>query len=134
MLNNKIGFLSPEHKSDYIDALEITGAVGPDNGISSYFGASLYLLTGLRGAWSRLKRYIGCSFIDHGAALDDLRLSRGEVLIVRLAGNLYNGGFWEDSPWDLISELDAETFGLSLEALRLRKCRLLYNGEEVIEV
>lgn len=132
MNSNTADFLSPEHMAYFISALEQTDKVRSDGRIDAYYGASLFLLTGLEYAWPRLRKYVSVDCIDHGAMLDEVCLSRGEVLIVRLAGNLYNGGFWQDSPWDLVAETDEECFALALEGLRLRKGRLFYEGGEVI--
>lgn len=131
---NPIGFLDADHKRNFIAALEETCSVDGDGYVSAYFGASLYLLAGLRYIWPRLKKHIGRSYIDAGSMLESLDLSTGEEMIVKLAGNLYNGDFWYGSPWDLVAALDSETFSIVLEALRLRKGKMfLLDGEVTVQ-
>jgi len=130
MMYNKIAFFDDEHEDTFITAVIDTGAVKANHRINSDWGASLFLLTAIRSVWPRLQRYVSPTFIDHAAMLDECGLSSGEALIVRLSGNLYNGGFWIGSPWDLVNDLDGTLFPLALEALRLRKVGMrLYGGE-----
>nr|DAL85280.1 MAG TPA: Protein of unknown function (DUF2538) [Caudoviricetes sp.] len=124
-------YIDDGHRARFEDALRASGALKTDGKISAYYGASLYLLTGLTGAWPRLSQYVELGCIDFPEILDNVVLSSGERLIVQLAGNFYNGGFWEASPLDLVGELDVESFALCLEALRARKTGLVYCSGEV---
>lgn len=63
-----------------------------------------------------LRRFCA-GYIDIDGMLNELPLSSGEVLVVRLAGNLYNGGFWTGTPLDLVSDLDREMSGLCINRL-----------------
>ena len=49
-------------------------------------------------------------------------LSSGENILVALAGNFYNGGFFRDyTPSDIIGYCDAGMVDLAARAMRLRK-------------
>ena len=49
-------------------------------------------------------------------------LSSGENILVALAGNFYNGGFFRDyTPSDIIGHCDAGMVDLVARAMRLRK-------------
>ena len=128
-------FLSEQHLENFREAVSlIPNSVDCETGrISSYYSGSLFLLTGLESSWPRLRRFC-TGYIDCGSILDELVLSRGEQLIVRLAGNLYNGGFWDGSPAELANELDDHCFQLCLAALLLRRARAYYDHERGIVV
>lgn len=128
-------FLSEQHLENFREAVGlIPDAVDGKTGrISAYYGGSLFLLTGLESSWPRLRPFC-TGYIDCDGMLDGLPLSSGERLVVRLAGNLYNGGFWDGSPADLASELDDQCFRLCLIALWLRRSRAYFDKERGIAV
>lgn len=118
-------YFNDSHKARFEEALSLSGAVDNTGRISSYFGASLYLLSGLEYVYPRAKRFITNNCIDFEPMLNGLGLSTGEQIVVALAGNLYNGSFFERyTPVDLLDYTDGETFELVLNALLLRKSRL----------
>lgn len=58
----------------------------------------------------------------------EMNLSSGERLIVELAGNFYNGGFFDGyKPSDIIEKLDADTVELVARAFVLRRQRIDVN-------
>lgn len=126
-------FLSERHLENFREAVSlIPDAVNRnDRRISSYYGASLFLLTGLEETWAQLRRFC-TGYIDCGSMLDEVTLSTGEQIVVRLAGNLYNGGFWVGTPGDLASDLDDHCFQLCLSALAIRRARAYYDYERGI--
>lgn len=128
-------FLSEQHLENFREAVGlIPDAVDGNTGrISAYYGGSLFLLTGLESSWSRLRPFC-TGYIDCESMLDGLPLSGGERLVVRLAGNLYNGGFWVGSPLDLVSELDEDCFQLCLSAIEIRRARAYYDSERGIAI
>lgn len=123
-------FLSEHHLENFREAIGlIPDAVSADDQrINSYYGASLFLLAGLEEAWPRLRRFCA-GYIDCTSILEELSLSTGEQLVVRLAGNLYNGGFWSYTPADLVSFLDDRCFHLCLSALAIRRAKPYYDRE-----
>ena len=55
-------------------------------------------------------------------------LSAGETVLVALAGNLYNGGFFGGyTPQDIVSYCDEEGVALATKAILLRKAALNIN-------
>lgn len=128
-------FLSDKHIQNFCEAVSLIPDAIADKGtrrLSSYYGASLFLLAGL-DAWPQLRRFC-TGYIDIGGMLNELSLSSGEALVVRLAGNLYNGGFWNGTPLDLVCELDGKYSELCLNALHLRRGRLTFDEERGIRV
>lgn len=126
-------FLSELHLQNFREAIELIPNARPGSGrrLSTDYAASLFLLAGLEEAWPSLRRFC-CGYIDCGSILEALSLSTGEQLVVRLAGNLYNGGFWEDTPADLVNFLDDRYFRLCLSALKIRRAKPLYDRERGI--
>jgi len=122
-------FLNDEHRDSFFEAIELTGSAREDGTISAYFGASLYLLAALPYAYPRMRRFLSRDCIDFPAILESVVLSSGEAVIVSLAGNLYNGGFFDQyTPLDIVSSCDGEMVGLACSALLLRKERLCISG------
>lgn len=120
-------YIDGKHRERFEGALAASGALETSGKIDAYYGASLYLLTGLTGAWARLARYVEPGCLDFQEMLDNVALSSGEQIIVRLAGNFYNGGFWTDAgltPWDMVASLDGDYMNLVACAFRLRASRL----------
>ena len=117
-------FISAKHKLDWAEALQAARAVRQDGSIKADFGASLYILTGLPDVYERAKSAIEPGMIDFYKILEK-GLSKGERILVSLAGNLYNGGFFaEYTPLDLVASLDADRLALAVAALALRKKNL----------
>lgn len=120
-------YIDNEHKGRFEAVLRASGALKADGKIEAYYGASLYLLTALSGAWARLSRYVEPGCLDFQEMLENVVLSSGEEIVVRLAGNFYNGGFWSEAgltPWDMVASLDGDCLNLVACAFRLRAARL----------
>lgn len=117
-------FNDSEHARRWNEAVGTAGAIRDDGSINADFGASLYILTGITSAYSRIWPHIHCGYIDFEPILNS-GLSTGETLLVALAGNLYNGGFFDRfTPIDIISLCDGEGVTLATKALLLRKAPL----------
>lgn len=128
-------FLSNEHIHNFCEAVGLIPDAIADKDtrrLSSYYRASLFLLTGLN-SWSMLRRFCA-GYIDIDGMLNKLPLSSGEALVVRLAGNLYNGGFWTGTPLNLVSDLDRKMSQLCIDALLLRRARAYYDSERGIRI
>ena len=120
-------FKDNKHAQQWEEAVSAAGAVRDDGTIKGDFGASLYILTGLPGVYSRIWPHIHCGYIDF-EPMFHMGLSAGETVLVALAGNLYNGGFFGGyTPQDIVSYCDTDGVELAARALALRKQRLDIN-------
>lgn len=120
-------FRSDKHAEQWAEAIDRVGAVNQDDTVSAYFGASIYILTGMPFLYDRIKKHIHRDYIDFEAILDN-GISSGERILVALAGNLYNGGFFDNyTPWDIVCNLDAGMVELAATAVWLRKRRIDIN-------
>ena len=86
-------FMDNDHAQRWAAAIQTAGAVRDDDTVKGDFGASLYILTGLPSVYDRVEKHIHHSYIDFEPMLH-MGLSTGETILVALAGNLYNGGFF----------------------------------------
>ena len=120
-------FRSDKHAEQWAEAIDRAGAVNQDDTVSAYFGASIYILTGIPFLYDRIKKHIHRDYIDFEAILDN-EISSGERILVALAGNLYNGGFFDNyTPWDIACGLDTGMVELAAMAIWLRKQRIDIN-------
>lgn len=120
-------FRSDKHAEQWTEAIDRAGAVNQDDTVSAYFGASIYILTGIPFLYDRIKKHIHRDYIDFEAILDN-GISSGERILVALAGNLYNGGFFDNyTPWDITCGLDTGMVELAATAIWLRKQRIDIN-------
>lgn len=120
-------FRSDKHAEQWAEAIDRAGAVNQDDTVSAYFGASIYILTGIPFLYDRIKKHIHRDYIDFEAILDN-GISSGERILVALAGNLYNGGFFDNyTPLDIVCNLDAGMVELAATAVWLRKRRIDIN-------
>lgn len=120
-------FIDSDHAERFGAAIETAGAVRDDDTIKGDFGASLYILTGLPSVYKRVEQHVHHSYIDFEPMLH-MGLSTGETILVSLAGNLYNGGFFDRyTPQDIVSYCDTDGVLLAARALTLRKQRLDIN-------
>ena len=120
-------FKDNKHAQQWEEAVSAAGAVRDDGTIKGDFGASIYILTGLPGVYSRAQQHIHPGYIDF-EPMFHMGLSAGETVLVALAGNLYNGGFFGGyTPQDIVSYCDTDGVELAARALALRKQRLDIN-------
>lgn len=84
-------FMDDRHAEEWADAIDRAGAHRDDDTVNLYYGASLFVITGIPGLYERVKRHIHNNAIDFEAMLE-MGLSSGESVLVALAGNFYNGG------------------------------------------
>lgn len=114
-------FTSEEHAEKWAEAISRADAHRDDDTVKSDYAASLFIITGVPGLYDRVKEHIHGGWIDFDAMLD-MWLSGGERVLVALAGNFYNGGFFEDyTPFDIVKQCDAGATELAARALWLRK-------------
>lgn len=120
-------FRDSDHAERFGAAIQTAGAVRDDDTIKADFGASLYILTGLPSVYKRVAQHIHPGYIDF-EPMFHMGLSSGETVLVALAGNLYNGGFFGGyTPQDIVSYCDTDGVELAARALALRKQRLDIN-------
>lgn len=121
-------FMNDDHAARWRSALETAHAVTRNGTVNVDFGASLYILTALPSVYDRVDKYICNGWIDFNPMLNGLALSTGEHVMVALAGNLYNGSFFDQyTPMDIVSYCDPDMLELAARALLLRKQRLNIN-------
>ena len=114
-------FTDDRHAEQWAEAVEAAGAVRSDDTVNPYFGACLFIITGIPGLYDRVKKHIHNSWIDL-EPIRDMGLSSGERILVALSGNFYNGGFFEDyTPIDIVSYCDSSMVDLAARAMKLRK-------------
>ena len=120
-------FKDNKHAQQWEEAFHAAGAIRDNGTVNVDFGASLYILTGLPGVYSRAQQHIHPGYIDF-EPMFHMGLSAGETVLVALAGNLYNGGFFGGyTPQDIVSYCDTDGVELAARALALRKQRLDIN-------
>lgn len=120
-------FMDDRHAEEWADAIDRAGAHRDDDTVNSYYGASLFIITGIPGLYGRVKRHIHNNFIDFEAMLE-MGLSSGESVLVALAGNFYNGGFFDRyTPVDIVNYCDTSMTELVAKAVYLRKQQLNMN-------
>lgn len=117
-------FRDDTHAEQWAEAIDRAGAHRDDDTVNSDFGASLFIITGIPDLYERVKQHIHKNWIDFEPMLY-IGLSTGERILVSLAGNLYNGGFFDRyTPSDIVSHCDAGMTELAARALLLRKQRI----------
>lgn len=120
-------FRDDDHAEQWAQAIDRAGAHRDDDTVKSDFGASLFIITGIPFFYERFKHHIHTGCIDFEAILKN-GLSTGEVILVSLAGNLYNGGFFDRyTPNDIVNYCDAEMTELAVKAIWLRGQRIDVN-------
>ena len=115
-------FTSAEHKQRFLMAIiHETGKVERGKADPEY-AAALYILTSNMDTWEQARDYIGRDGIDFADLLHEAHFSGGYIVLIRLAGNLFNDQT-ECSPVDLM-RLDDRNFQVAFTALQLRRVSL----------
>jgi hypothetical protein len=123
-------FTSPRHAASFIAWMKGIGKTF--NGIfegqttellNEEYAAALYILTSSEGTWERSKGYVDKK--GHGIQFDDLlaneHWSGGYVCLIQLAGNLFNAGYTQCSPVDLVTGLDDRNYQVAMTAFKMRR-------------
>jgi hypothetical protein len=111
-------FKSAEHKQRFITVMQEIGKIY-DGKLDEEYGAAIYILTADAGTWKRASDYVDREGIDIEKMLKDVDFSHGYELLVKLAGNLFNGHYHID-PVDFMI-LDEGNFNVALTALQIRR-------------
>jgi hypothetical protein len=113
-----IFFVSEEHKKRFLGSLAQIGKI--DNGTpDTEYAAALYILTSDLFIWNEVSRYVSRDGISIKGILKKVHLSSGEAVLVKLAGNLFNGNEHID-PLEFM-RLDETNFTIALTSLKLRR-------------
>lgn len=113
-------FTSPEHRQRFLTAIQQIGKVYEDR-INEEYGAALYILTSSSGTWERAKSYVSSRGIQFDELLAEGYWSGGYMSLLQLAGNLFNAGYTQCSPIDLVTGLDDRNYNVALTALKIRR-------------
>lgn len=120
-------FRDSDHAQRWAAAIQTAEAIRDDDTVNGDFGASLFILTGLPSVYDRADRHIHNGYIDF-EPMFCMGLSTSESILVALAGNLYNGGFFDRfTPQDIVSYCDTDGVSLAAQALILRQRRIDIN-------
>lgn len=119
-IRTEIRFRDGVHKELFANALNKAEAINPNGKLKADFAASLYIITGIPDMYERVKEHIHSGYIDF-ESMFEVPFSTGENIMLALAGNLYNGGFFNDyTPWSIIATCDRDTTQLAAEAISIR--------------
>lgn len=110
-------FTEPAHKQRWLTALQQIGKVY-DGKIDPEYGAALYLLTADEIRWHVAEKRVSHTGIDIDSILFVASFSSGEIILVKLAGNLLNGN-QSISPREF-TRLSEHNFLIALDAIKLR--------------
>ena len=114
-------FIDDGHKERWLESISITNSKRENGDIDVYFAASLYIITGMEDVYARSKSYIHRGWIDFEKMLS-VELSKSEKMLIALAGNFYNGGFFgEYTPWSIICDCNDKQYRLVLVSMWIRK-------------
>lgn len=90
-----------------------------------YYASALFILTADLATWQKSQRYISKRGIDFPALLKEVDFSSGYLVMVKLAGNLFNGDQHVD-PVELII-LDRTNFSIAIDAIKVRRYSLFFD-------
>jgi len=122
------------HREAFLQALSQTHAVTQDDEIKPEYGAALYLLTGLKNAWPRLKPYVTLMVIDYEGMLSCESLNTEEQLIINLSQNLiYSGPYFNFTPINLVYLLNDEMWELVMNGLALRRGTVTWTMRDIAD-
>ena len=111
-------FKSAAHQKRFLAAMRDAGKV-EDTALDPEYAAALYILTADTGTWEKANESIDGDSIDMPLLLTEVDFSGGYSVLIRLAGNLFNGQLHLD-PLELY-RLDSSNFTLAMTALWIRR-------------
>lgn len=128
---SEIFFTSPQHKSQFMAAMHRIGKIDHDRADPAFVGkydpeyaAAVYILTSDQITWEGAERFVTARGIDFEEMLSTLHFSGAYMVLIQLAGNLFNGRVHVD-PVELM-RLDDTNFKVALTALQVRRERLSF--------
>lgn len=120
---SEIFFTSQTHKSQFIAAMHRIGKIDAGKYDPEY-GSAVYILTADPLTWEGAERFVTARGIDFEEMLSTLHFSGAYMVLIQLAGNLFNGRVHVD-PVELM-RLDDTNFKVALTALQVRRERLSF--------
>lgn len=112
------GFKSETHKNRFIEIMHSLGKVYGGR-FDPEYSAALYLLTADLSIWRKVSSYVSRDGIYIDTVVEEVDLSGGYAVLVKLAGNLFNDQQHID-PLEFL-RLDDDNFDLALTAIKLRR-------------
>jgi hypothetical protein len=114
-------FTSPEHQQRFLTVMQqcekiYEGQLDPE------YATAFYLLTAHAAIWDMAQSYVFSYGIDIEAMLEEVNWSSGYLVLIKLAGNLFNNQQHLD-PLEFLC-LDPRNFQLALTALIVRRSSL----------
>lgn len=122
-MKSDVKFRDDSHRARWSAAVQTANAVMEGGRVETDFAASLYILTADPDLYERIRKHVHQHWMDFEEMLR-MGLSAGECVLVALAGNLYNGGFYAErglSPLDIVTRCDEKSVALAVMALAMRK-------------
>lgn len=110
-------FTSPEHKQRLLTALQDTGKMDGKK-VDAEYAAALYLLTANAHLWKQAKAYTSRDGLDIASMIAEIDLTGGSIVLMMLAGNLFNGGQHID-PLEF-TRLDEGNYHAAMTAITIR--------------
>jgi hypothetical protein len=111
-------FKSPQHRTRFLSAMQQLGKV-EEGKLDPEYASALYLLTSDGGTWQKANTSVSRTGIAISAMLEEVDVSGGYSVLIKLAGNLFNGQMHLD-PLEFL-RLDEGNFRLALSSLTLRR-------------
>lgn len=111
-------FKSPEHRKRFLAAMQQQDKIYQGK-LDEEYGAALYILTADTHTWQSATDYIDREAIDIETLLKEVDFSHGYEVLLKLAGNLFNGYLHIDPLEFMI--LDEANFQVALTALEIRR-------------
>jgi hypothetical protein len=117
-MSEDIFYVSPAHKARFLGMMQRIGKVYNEK-LDPEYAAALYILTARSGRWAKAQDYVSSDRIEIQSLLEDVDFGSGDTILVKLAGNLFNGEQHID-PLEFL-RLDEENFQVAMTAIKLRR-------------
>jgi Family of unknown function (DUF6075) len=115
----EIFFKSANHKARFTNAMHEFGKVYDGGKFDPEYAAAFYILTADQSTWSKSYGYVSRHGIQIDEMLEEVDFSSGQVVLLQLAGNLFNGTQHID-PLEFL-RLDHGNFNVALTAMLIRR-------------
>lgn len=117
-MSKGIFFKSARHQQRFLATMQQIGKIYGEE-LDPEYAAALYILTADAGTWQKAREYVSRQGIDIQVMLEEVDFSSGYIVLMKLAGNLFNNQQHLD-PLEFL-RLDDHNFHLALTALIVRR-------------